>query len=134
MADSDDPPNPDDDPGALQRRDDRSPLLYTDLEAPEPADPTPPTIARWLAFASILTGGLLGGMIGYGTADLMVSSSVIVTLGGLVGAVAGAVGVGVVAMLTLRAMNEWKSVEHPESETRASSGLVVRDDRDPDTE
>jgi hypothetical protein len=28
----------------------------------------------------------------------------------------GAVGVGVVANLTLRAMNEWKVVQHPEEE------------------
>ena len=113
--------------GSLQRADAGSPLLYTDLEAPEPADPTPPTGARLLAFGSILLGGLLGGLIGYGTADLMVDSSVIAALGGLGGALAGAIGVGVVATLTLRAMNEWNSVEHPESETRASSGLVVRE-------
>lgn len=132
MTDSDDPLDLGDDlvaprHGSLQRRDDRSPLLYTDLDAPAPVDPTPPTAARWLAFGSILLGGLLGGLIGYGTADLLVDSSLVVTLGGLGGAIAGATGVGVVAMLTLRAMNEWKSVEHPESETRASSGLIVRD-------
>ena len=141
MTDSDESPAPTDGPlaplpGSLQRRGGQSPLLYTDLDAPQPADPRPPSSARWLAFGSILLGGLLGGLIGYGTADLMVSSSLVVTLGGLGGAIAGAIGVGVVAMLTLRAMNEWRSVSYPESETRASSGLVVREpsDTDPATE
>ena len=48
-----------------------------------------------------------------------------------VGALVGAdppepIGVGVVANLTMQAMNEWRAVTIPESETRASSGLVVR--------
>lgn len=105
---------------------DGAPLLYQDLVAPEPADPDPPPAARWLAFAAILVAGLLGGLIGYGTADLLSESSLIVGLGGIAGAAIGAVGVGVVAGLTLRAMNEWRSVSHPEGETRASSGLIVR--------
>jgi hypothetical protein len=37
-------------------------------------------------------------------------------VGGLVGGVSGAVGVGIIAGLTLRAMNEWSSVRHPEAE------------------
>jgi predicted lipid-binding transport protein (Tim44 family) len=128
MTDSESHQHPADEAGSLEPHEERSPLLYNDLVAPAPADPTPPAGARWLAFGSILLGGLLGGLIGYGTADLMVDSSLWVAVGGLVGAIAGAVGVGVVAMLTLRAMNEWKSVDHPESETRAASGLVLRDD------
>ena len=132
MSDSDQPAVPSEDPGAVERRSDDSPLLYTDLDAPDPADPTPPAAARWLAFGSILLGGLLGGLIGYGTADLMVESSAVVAAGGLLGAVAGAVGVGIVAGLTLRAMNEWRSVDHPESETRAASGLIVREPDDGD--
>lgn len=132
MSDSDNPPVPADDTGSLRPSDEHTPLLYTDLDAPPPADPTPPTGARWLAFGSILIGGLLGGLIGYGTADLMVESSLVVAVGGLIGAIAGAVGVGVVAGLTLRAMNEWKSVEHPESETRAASGLILREEAESD--
>ncbi|MGI9612303.1 MAG: hypothetical protein ACR2QO_05295 [Acidimicrobiales bacterium] len=132
MSDSDNPPSPADDTGSLLPSDERTPLLYTDLEAPPPADPTPPPAARWLAFGSILIGGLLGGLIGYGTADLMVDSSLVVAIWGLIGAVAGAAGVGVVAGLTLRAMNEWKSIEHPESETRAASGLILREEPESD--
>ncbi|MDH3680610.1 MAG: hypothetical protein OEV40_11735 [Acidimicrobiia bacterium] len=110
----------------IESRPDDSPLLYTDLDAPKPSDADPPPQARWLAFGSILLGGLLGGLIGYGTGDLMSSSSVIAALGAVGGAALGALGVGVVAGLTLRAMNEWHAVEHPESETRAASGLVLR--------
>ncbi len=92
-----------------------SPMPFEDLRAPAPIPAEPPTAARWLAFASVLVSGLLGGMIGYGTGDLMTSSSLLVAVGGLVGALIGAVGVGVVASLTLRAMNEWYAVQHPEA-------------------
>ena len=109
---------------------DDTPLIYSDLAAPRPAESDPPPQARWLAFVSILVGGLLGGLIGYGTADLMSTSSVVIALGGVAGAALCAIGVGVVANLTLRAMNEWSVVKHPESETRASSGLVMKRDTD----
>ncbi|MCP3987746.1 MAG: hypothetical protein GY724_01615 [Actinomycetia bacterium] len=95
---------------------DRSPLPFQDLRAPTAANPTPPVGARFLAFTSILIGGLLGALIGYGTTDLMAESSVIAALGAVVGAALGAVGVGVVAALALRAMNEWEVAQHPEDE------------------
>jgi hypothetical protein len=67
-----------------------------------------------LAFASILVGGLCGGLIGYAVADLQCVEG----CGGIragVGAVAGAVlaagGVAVVAVLVLRAMAEWRTIE-----------------------
>ncbi len=146
MTDRDDPnpdePNPDDPPAALdatgqppgdhpgnglaRRGGDGSPLLFQDLEPPSPIDPDPPPAARWLAFGSILVAGLLGGLIGYGTGDLMGGSTLWAAIGALVGAAICAVGVGVVAALTLRAMSEWKAVEHRDSETRRSSGLIIR--------
>ncbi len=115
-----------DDHRSISPRSGRSPIPFEDLKAPTPIPATPPMGARVLAFGSILVGGLLGGMIGYGTGDLMATSSIWAGVGALVGAAAGAIGVGVVANLTMRAMNEWRAVDHPESETRASSGLVVR--------
>lgn len=114
------------DPRSISPRSSRSPLPFEDLKAPAPIPAVPPTGARVLAFGSILIGGLLGGMIGYGTGDLMATAPIWSGVGALVGAAAGAIGVGVVANLTMQAMNEWRAVEHPESETRASSGLVVR--------
>ncbi|MFV0258358.1 MAG: hypothetical protein ACK5PP_07930 [Acidimicrobiales bacterium] len=100
-----------------------SPLPFADLDAPQPIRATPPAPARWLAFGSIILGGLLGAMIGFGTADLMTGSSAAAAFGALLGGVVAAAGVGVVAGLTLRAMNEWRTVRHPEaapSENRRS--------------
>jgi len=94
-----------------------SPIPFEDLEIPLPANAAPPAAARWLSFGSILLGGLLSGLIGYGTIDVMFDSPVGAAVGGLVGALIGAVGVGVVASLTLRAMNEWTLTNHPEAKS-----------------
>jgi len=95
----------------------RSVLPFNDLDAPEPLESSPPPSARWLAFAGVLVGGLLGGMVGYGIGDIMGGgSSTWAAVGGLLGGLTGAIGVGVVANLTLRAMNEWKAVSHPEDD------------------
>jgi hypothetical protein len=74
----------------------------------------PSTGARALAFAAILLAGLCGGLIGYALVDLQTDedSVVLAGIGGLVGAVIFAVGVGVVAVLALRAMSEWRVIEH----------------------
>ncbi len=71
----------------------------------------PPTGARVLAFVAILIGGLCGGLIGYGFVDLQCADGCAALAGaaGLLGAVIGAVGVGVVAVLALRAMAEWNT-------------------------
>lgn len=95
---------------------DNSLLPFQDLEAPQPLDAAPPATARWLAFVLILVGGALGGVVGYGIGDLMGGTSTWAAVGGLVGGLTGAGGVGVVANLTLRAMNEWNTVKHPEAE------------------
>ena len=74
----------------------------------------PSTGARILAFVAILVGGLFGGLIGYGFTDLQCADdcSGLAAGMGLLGAVLGAVGVGVVAILALRAMGEWRTVQH----------------------
>lgn len=96
--------------------------------APEPRSPAPPdggerreyapsalpsTTARALAFVSILVGGLCGGLIGWALVDLQCDGYCGVAAGGagLVGAVVGAGGVAVVAVLALRAMGEWRSIQ-----------------------
>ena len=108
----------------------RTPLPYSDLVAPQPIPAAPPAAARWLAFGSIIVAGLLGGLIGYGTADLTTDGAAWAALGALVGAAVCAAGVGIVASLTLRAMNEWHAVQHPEAErsTRRPSGRGSPDD------
>ena len=89
-------------------------MPFESLTAPQPLNATPPAPARWLGFAGIVLGGILGGMIGWGTGDVLGQTTSWAAIGALIGAVFGAVGVGIVATLTLRAMNEWHAVEHPE--------------------
>jgi hypothetical protein len=91
--------------------------------------------ARALAFVAILVGGLCGGLIGWSVTDLQCGGGATVDLpiersttattvvspsgdddgcttwsagGALAGAVVGAGGVGVVSVLVLRAMGEWR--------------------------
>ncbi len=91
-------------------------LPFESLHAPEPISSAPSAQARWLGFAAIMLGGLLGGVIGWGTGDVLGQTSTWAAVGALFGAVFCAVGVGIVATLTLRAMNEWNAVHHPESD------------------
>ena len=74
----------------------------------------PSTGARIAAFTAILVAGLCGGLIGYAFVDLQSDgdSAVLAGIAGVIGAVVFAVGVGVVAVLALRAMGEWRAIEH----------------------
>ena len=73
----------------------------------------PSSGARLLAFVAIVVGGVCGGLIGYGVADIQCSGDCGAVTGGsgLLGAVLGAAGVGVVAVLALRAMGEWRTIQ-----------------------
>jgi uncharacterized protein YqgC (DUF456 family) len=72
--------------------------------------PGPRRGAFLLAYAGVLVGGLLGALIGYGLTDLDCTGDCgsAVAVGSLVGGIVGAVGTGVVAVLVLRAMAEWR--------------------------
>ena len=74
----------------------------------------PSTGARVLAFGAILLAGLCGGLIGYAVVDLQCEGDCATPAGlaGVLGAVVFAVGVGVVAVLALRAMGEWREIQH----------------------
>ena len=76
----------------------------------------PSRAAYLLAFSSVVLAGVFGGIIGYGIVDVgsTGSASTAKLLGTLVGAAGGAVGVGIIAVLVLRAMAEWK--RQPRSE------------------
>jgi hypothetical protein len=80
--------------------------------AGEPFDtgPGPSRAAFLLAYAGVVVAGLLGAALGYAFADSTCRGDCTtdVAIGALVGAVVAAVGVGVVAVLTLRAMAEWR--------------------------
>lgn len=68
---------------------------------------------RALAFSSIVIAGLCGGLIGYAFTDLQCTDGCTAAagVGGVVGAIVGAVGVAIVAVLVLRAMDEWETVQ-----------------------
>ena len=73
--------------------------------------------ARVLAFMAIVVGGACGGLIAYAITDLQCGPddggndggcTLISGSAGLLGAIACALGVAVVAVLVLRAMAEWR--------------------------
>lgn len=76
--------------------------------APESALPS--VTARVIAFASICLGGVAGGVIGYAFATLQCTEGGCTLSRGLflwVGSLVGALGVAVIAVLSLRALGEW---------------------------
>ncbi len=80
----------------------------------------PSTAARALALAAIVLAGVCGGLIGWKVTTLQVDDpGALAGLGGLVGAVLGAGGVGIVAVLVLRAMSEWDTIQETGDPTAA---------------
>lgn len=110
----------------------------TNAPSTGPASALPPVAARLLAFVAILVGGACGGVIGAAITDLQCTGDCTnpSALGGVVGAVVGALGVAVVAVLGLRAMGEWRTIEHGQAaareyEMRAEDGRSPRLSYDP---
>jgi hypothetical protein len=79
----------------------------------EAAPTLPSPLARGIGFVAILLAGAAGGFIGYAITDLQCSGDCTVNtgIGGLVGAIIAAVGVGIVVQLALKAMHEWRTVQ-----------------------
>lgn len=67
--------------------------------------------ARALAALAILVGGTCGALIGYSFAELQCTGDCTLWkgIGLVVGALFASVGVAIVAVLTLRAMDEWNT-------------------------
>jgi len=78
-----------------------------------PLSALPSVRARAVAFATILVAGLCGGFIGYGIVGLQCHGACTTPdgIGALIGAALAAGGVAVVAVLTLRAMGEWRTIK-----------------------
>ena len=78
-----------------------------------PISAAPSRLARALALAAIIVGGVCGGLIGYAFVDLQCSGDCSTQngIGLLIGAVASAVGVAVIVVLALRAMGEWHATK-----------------------
>jgi len=72
--------------------------------------------ARALAFVAIVVAGLCGALIGWSFVDLQCTGDCSTPggIGAVVGGVLAAAGVAVVAVLTLRAMAEWKRIKEAE--------------------
>jgi hypothetical protein len=70
----------------------------------------PSRSAYLFAFLSVVLAGMFGGIIGYGIVDVGSTGPAATAklLGTVIGAGLGAIGVGVIAVLVLRAMAEWK--------------------------
>jgi hypothetical protein len=80
----------------------------------QPAAATPPVVVRILAFAAVLVGGACGGAIGWALMDLQYKGNrTLAGVGILIGALLAAAGTAVVAVLVMRAMTEWRTIEHP---------------------
>jgi len=79
----------------------------------DPASALPSVAARVVAFISILTGGALGAVIGSSFIYLQCSGDCSVPAGiaMLVGSIVGSIGIAIVAMLTLRALGEWSTLQ-----------------------
>ena len=83
------------------------------------SDQVPPGLpsrsAYLLAFFSVVVSGLFGGTIGYGLVDISCEGGcgLAAVAGALIGATMAAGGVGIIAVLVLRAMSEWKRKPPP---------------------
>ena len=73
----------------------------------------PSVLARIVAFVSIIVAGFAGALIGFTLIDLQCQGACVMpnSIGLILGAITGAFGMGVVAVLVLRATGEWKELE-----------------------
>ena len=109
---------------------DRSERTDPQPSSPAGVEPALPSVgARILAFGAIIVAGVFGGFIGYAFIDLQCTGDCGTpsALGGLVGALVAAVGVAVVAVLALRAMGEWKTIQARPGGARPDYGDLYRD-------
>ena len=76
----------------------------------------PPQVARAIAFTMVVIVGGLGGLLGYALGTYNCSDDCSLRSGTflLIGAVAGAIGSAVMAVLALRAMGEWNEIRDRE--------------------
>jgi hypothetical protein len=76
----------------------------------------PSVRARALAFLAILVSGAIGALIGYGFVDIQCHGDCAAPdgIGAVVGGLMAAGGVAVVAVLSLRAMGNWRRIQAEE--------------------
>lgn len=84
-----------------------SDIVLTEFAAPTAL---PSTLARALAFSSIIVAAGCGGIMGFAIVDLSCPDGCqpLALLGGIGGALVTSVGTAIIAVLVLRAMAEWE--------------------------
>ena len=89
------------------------PTPRVEADGPRIESSLPSIAARALAVGAIVIAGLCGGLIGYSVTTLQSSkpAGTSAGIGALIGAVFAAGGVAIVAVLVLRAMAEWRTIE-----------------------
>ena len=87
-----------------------SPADRSQPQVAGPESELPSVAARVLAFLAVFIGGAAGGLIGYAFADLGGFEGAGMGAVTLLAALVGAGGVAVVAVLTLRALGEWRTI------------------------
>jgi hypothetical protein len=82
-------------------------------ESPPVESAAPPVAARLLAFGAIVLAGACGGLIGDGVVEVQCDGDCTTAagIGLIVGALLAAAGAAVVAVLVLRAMGEWRTIQ-----------------------
>ena len=80
----------------------------------------PSVTARVLAFVAVVIAGVCGGLIGYAIIDVQCQKGCATPEGisAVVGAAVAAGGVSVVAVLVLRAMGEWRTIQREQEGPR----------------
>lgn len=91
---------------------------------PRPASALPSVRARVLAFLAIIIMGICGALIGSSLVRVQCTGTCTTQrgLGAVTGAVVAAAGVAIMAVLTLRAMGEWRRISE---EQLLGDGLPV---------
>ncbi len=81
----------------------------------------PSRLAQVMAFLAICVAGAGGGIIGYAYQDIQCDSNCGIRLGlyALGGAVVASVGVAIIVVLVLRAMEEWQGANSASNSSRA---------------
>ena len=104
-----------------------------------PVSALPSVRARALAFGAILVAGLCGALIGYGFVGVQCTGTCTTDegVGAVIGGAIAAAGVAVVAVLTLRAMGEWRTIKEDralaEAAEAARAALAAPDQDDTGT-
>ena len=88
--------------------------------APSTKRSSPSLKSRILAFIGIITSGTLGAVTGYTVGDLLGNTTLWQAIGMVLGALSGAIGVGIITVLALQGMIEWKETGNPPNPVIAS--------------